>query len=321
MAALSDAGIPRVTAYRHQRLHPRLWPFALDPFDRDPVLRPAERTAIESAFHARNSRTPLWIRPSESRLSRLLKPIDAVLDYIEVPPMVRTAVKVALLRGMLVRSSSFWAWATDDWVDFLGRSYREYETGRIVTQECRSYLVAFAYIAGGMTQIHLLGQMTTNVLAERVFGRQAVEVAVQRIRVALVGIGYAQSVSSKRLLTALCKVLLLNGSPRLEDITAEVLLHVRHSFPARDTKEAVVPLSRALLSMGIVSQEIEPRLGGRRADTDTSTHVPCEWAEYVGRWRDTTTLEPGSYQGLYYNLMKVGRWITANDLTLSSPAA
>lgn len=82
-----------------------------------------------------------------------------------------------------------------------------------------------------------------------------------------------------------------------------------------------MPLSRALRSLGIIADGIEPRLGGRKPDAATTLGVPARWAEVVGRWRDTTTLEPGSSQGLFYNLMKVGRWIAANEEGLAAPEA
>lgn len=216
---------------------------------------------------------------------------------------------------------SFWAWNRDDWLHLLGRNYREFDNRGWVTQECRGYLIAFGYVVSRFTDIQLLGQLTINVLAERVFGRQAMRVAVAPVREALLRIGYADSLLMMVLPTTLSKVLLANWSPRLEDITTEVLVRVRDAFPAENTKEAVVPLSRALRAMGVIDQEVEPRLGGRRADADAIAGVPAEWTELAGRWRDTTTLEVGSYQGLYYDLMKVGRWIGLNDPVLASPAA
>jgi hypothetical protein len=104
-------------------------------------------------------------------------------------------------------------------------------------------------------------KLTINVLAERVFGRHSVDEAVTAVREALVAIGYRDSLLGKKLPTTLSKVLLANWSPRLEDITTEVLVRVRDAFPAKNAKEAVVPLSRALRAMGIIGQEIEPRLG------------------------------------------------------------
>jgi integrase len=318
------AGIVIMTVYRPEPGEaslPRQWPLDLSSYDRSPTLRVEECAAISSALRERSSRKPLWLRPFEGDLRRLLSPIDCVLDYLETLPAARTAVKVALLRGMCNTATSFWAWNHNHWLALVGKNYREFDSRGWVTQECRSYLIAFAYVVSRFTDIHMLGQITINVLAERVFGRQAMRLAVAPVREALLSIGYADSLLIKVLPTTLSKVLLANWSPRLEHITTEVLVRVRDAFPAKTTKEAVVPLSRALRAMGVIDQEVEPRLGGRRADAQATEGVPAEWAELAGRWRDTTTLEVTSYQGLYYNLMKVGRWIGLNDPALASPAA
>ena len=313
-----------MTVYRPEPIKgslPRQWPLDLRSYDRDPVLRPAERAAMISALRVRSSQNPLWLCSYKDVLQRLLSPINAVLDYVEILPAARSAVRVALLRGMCLTDKSFWAWNRDEWIGLVGRSYREFDKRGWVTQECRGYLIAFAYIVSHFTDIHLLGQLTINVLAERVFGRQAMLLAVAPVRQALLRIGYADSLLLKVLPTTLSKALLANWSPRLEDITTEILIRVRDAFPAKATKETVVPLSRALRAIGVIDQEIEPRLGGRRADADATTGVPAEWGELAGRWRDTTTIEVASYQGLYYNLMKVGRWIALNDPSLASAAA
>jgi integrase len=232
----------------------------------------------------------------------------------------RSGIIAVLMLLMDRRGTSFWGWKESDWLGILGSSYKDFED-KYVTQECRNYLAAFAYIIRGLTEIHLLGRLTTNVLAERVFGKQAVAAAVAQAQVALRRIGYGESLGTKKVPAALCKVLLANWSPDLKHITVDVLLRVRDSAPFLSTKEAVVPLSRALRSLGIIDQDVDPRIGRRKADSVTTTNVPVDWACFAKRWRDTTTLEPKSYYGLYYNLMKVGRWIASNDVALANPEA
>ncbi len=312
-----------MTVHRLQRADshgPRIWPLDLSRFDRNPKLTALEKRAIASALQFRSERNPQWIRAHERELSRLLRPIRKIVTYIEMVEAAHSAVTAVLMMQMKKRGSSFWAWRGSDWVDILGRTYEEFDD-KYVKQECRNYLAAFAYIAAKLTDIHLLGRFTTNVLAERIFGKHAVDVAASQAQAALRRIGYGNTLGLKKVPTALCKVLMANWSPSLDDITVEVLIHVRETSPSLNTKEAIVPLSRALRSLGVIAQDIDPRIGRRKADEVATTNVPPLWAQLCARWRDTTTLEPNSYMGLYYNLMKVGRWIDANDQSLASPGA
>jgi integrase len=110
-------------------------------------------------------------------------------------------------------------------------------------------------------------------------------------------------------------------SPILEDITNAHLLWMRENYRVRITQEDLVPLSRILKSLGIIVQALEPRIGCRKPDQDASIGVPPEWKKWVDRWRTTTTLEPGSYRGLTYCLLKVGRWINQQRPDLAQPSA
>ena len=294
------------------------WPLLLSKYDQTPALTPSEQLAIQEALRFRKARNPRWISAHEQDLTRLLTPMRRIMSYVGAGQASHTASIATLLHAMTTRRTSFWSWGTAEWVSILGRSYVEYEDG-YVFGECRNYLIAFAYIISDCTDIHVFGRMAVNVLAERVFGKPAIETAHSRIRGALQQIGYGNSVGLKVVPTAICKVLLANRSPSITTITTEVLIQVRETSLARNSREAIVPLSRALRSLGIIANDIDPRVGRRKADADTKTDVPAQWVEIATRWRDTTTLEPNSYNGLYYNLMKVGRWISANAPALASP--
>jgi integrase len=297
------------------------WPRNLSNYDRTPQFLRQERRIIKVAVEMRARRNPHWLKQNHDALARLFRPVDELLDYEGTRGTVaRVGVKANLICGMHEQRSVYWSWKEDEWLRFLGTTYREFE-GRYGQTECRNYAIAFGYIVGNFASLHRLGPISSNTLCRLIFGNHAVDSAVERCRQELQRIGYADSLSIKRIPSTVCKAMLACRSPILEDITNAHLLWMRENYRVRITQEDLVPLSRILKSLGIIVQALEPRIGCRKPDQDASIGVPPEWKKWVDRWRTTTTLEPGSYRGLTYCLLKVGRWINQQRPDLAQPSA
>src|SRR6202008_418959 len=94
----------------------------------------------------------------------------------------------------------------------------------------------------------------------------------------------------------LCEVLLLNRSPRLEDLSLEVLEQTRQGNVAHYLKTNLPLLSRALVSLGCLSHPLPLAVkdGERFGNHDALADVPSEWLIWCQRWHETSTLSPGT---------------------------
>jgi integrase len=115
--------------------------------------------------------------------------------------------------------------------------------------------------------------------------------------------------------------MLLNGSPLLEDLTTEALEDVYSRCAMVQRKWCVQRLSCALLELGSIERAIghgyaRPR-GGR--PNDLTVGIAPQWVHAAQRWRDTSTLSPKGRAGVFYDLLKIGRWVTTTCPDEASP--
>lgn len=299
----------------------RRWPFDLSTYDRSHSLTSREIQALASVTSMRETGNKHWLTENGDALVRLLRPVDDVLDYIGVRERCyRTGTKSNLLRAMHRRGTCFWAWSTSDWVEVLGISYRDFDKD-CAYHECRSSLIAFSYLTSGFTDLYLFGPHSSYKLAHRIFGKQAVSSAIETVCSELRRIGYGHTITVTRAPNALCKAMLLSRSPRLKDIKLKALVMVRDQYKSKTTAEDVIPLSRALAVLNIISSPLKPRVGRRPLADGAATNVPPEWMDWCTRWKETSPLEPRTYKGLFYCLLKTGRWMRKAHPELSSPQA
>jgi hypothetical protein len=171
------------------------WPRNLSNYDRTPQFLRQERRIIKVAVEMRARRNPHWLKQNHDALARLFRPVDELLDYEGTRGTVaRVGVKANLICGMHEQRSVYWSWKEDEWLRFLGTTYREFE-GRYGQTECRNYAIAFGYIVGNFASLHRLGPISSNTLCRLIFGNHAVDSAVERCRQELQRIGYADSLS------------------------------------------------------------------------------------------------------------------------------
>ncbi|MEU3208313.1 hypothetical protein ABZ702_31450 [Streptomyces cyaneofuscatus] len=84
------------------------------------------------------------------------------------------------------------------------------------------------------TAITSRGRFQRPTLAHRVFGESAVDAAVGKVLAVLGDWGYQRRPS--QLTSAVCQILLLNRSPRLEDLSTTALDAVRASAAMQDSE-------------------------------------------------------------------------------------
>lgn len=295
------------------------WLVDLQAYHRHPSLAPAERDALTLLNDRFRVGAKAWPEPTRTILARLLQPLYDVLNVTNACKAARNSAVHLLIEEMHERQTTFWAWSEDEWLEVLCPSEREFHLRHRWSGNCRQYAVAVAYLLCGFTGLHTIGTFFQYRLAIKVFGREAVDAAMRHLRSELQCIGYG-SRSKSYVANALYWALLLNRSPRLEDITIEVLEEVRRRGTLY-VKRGVGTISHSLLRMGIIARplsraiEAAPLSSRYRATDD----VPAEWLCWCERWRDTSTLAPSSRTTVYYNALKIGRWLAHHHPEVLTP--
>ncbi len=94
-------------------------------------------------------------------------------------------------------------------------------------------------------------------LAKKVFGIARVEEAVQQVVTSINDLGHTQYWQTRSAATTIGYVLLMNKSPRLTDITLEILETARQRKRESYLRRNLVALSQALTHMGILTRPLD----------------------------------------------------------------
>lgn len=284
------------------------WRPPLDPtcYDRAALLRAQEREAlVVLAWRAARPafRKGPWPKRVRTALARLVAPLDDVLRIVATGRRGKRHLVIGhIVREMQRSQATFWAWTPDAW--------------RVVVQaadsDIRQEVLAVAYLLGGHTDLHAaLPGFKRRVFAEKLFGREAVGAAVDRIRGVLRGWGYGDKLGARPAPAALCDLLLRGGSPRPEDLSVDLVAVADAACATVDLRHGLRVVARALVTLGILAAsplaeqaDDDAWLAGAAA---ARADVPDAWATWCGRWLRTSPLARKSRQAGYYYLLKVGR--------------
>jgi integrase len=302
------------------------WPIALGCYPRQGQLSVIEMDGLRSLgldllrCGDRDLSSAPW-----RAIRRLAQPLDDAQSVLHWHPdtrhqrrFARNAAALVLMRCAAL-SRPYWAWSAQDWAGLIGTGAGELQQSwpGQVGSSARPYLLAYAYLLGGFTAFDRVGRFHRRSLACRVFGKEPVDDAIGQIRDVLAGWGYHRR--SERDLTALvCHVLLLNRSPRLEDLSSEVLAGLRGDpamgqyFPGD-----MHGVHRAVAALGLVEPPAAPKYGDGPA---AITGAPDAWTRWVERWHATSTLAPIT-RGIYrVVLAKMGRWLAEEHPEITEPS-
>jgi integrase len=219
------------------------------------------------------------------------------------------------------RGTSYWSWGDKEWVETIGptmKAFIQQHASKVAT--ARQHLFSVGYVLTGFTAFDRFPfhgiELTT--LALSVFGREAMTNALDRVLRVLLEWGYKPSIRGK-IHTALAYSLLTNRSPRLEDLTLELLT----SFNQAQTKYSLTHLyaiSRALAHLKIIPATI-PRARPRpplleRVDT---VGIAPEWVDWCFAWYRQATCTARTKKQSLYMLLQIGRWQAQNHPEVTSP--
>lgn len=305
------------------------WPIDVARYDRAAGLSAAEREhmgRLVARFAAGGRGWHVAARPA---LERLLRPLHDTLDHLGATTTekrnntVRTTVICLLIRAMHRHSCSFWAFSPESWHEMLGEDYYAYVRQHGVTANARQQLIAVAYLLCGFDGLHALGRLGHHALAKKVFGADLVDAAIADMTGDLHGWGYTCRGNVVGLRAALAQAMLVHRSPRLADLTRDILFRLHREADAKITRRGLVLLSYALVCRGII-QEPLGRDGdaGRKDRIDhrvAAEGVPDEWRHWCERWFATSTIQPSSRVSAIYRLFQAGRWMAAEQPGIAGP--
>ena len=208
---------------------------------------------------------------------------------------------------MAAEASAFWGWDRDRWLGVLAGG----------DPQIRQLVLAVAYLVCGQRDLHLeLRGFKARKFAGRVFDQARVDAAIGRVQAHMDGLGHRTVLGRPMLTHALMDVMLLAGSPLLEDLGARAGL-VRVALRSRELNNArrhgVEQLARTLVEMGVLS-ELPFRTQPSREEWLARSQagemdVPKVWLDWTRRWFETSTLSRSGRTHTYYALIKAGRWL------------
>ncbi|MGF6889579.1 hypothetical protein ABIA39_009044 [Nocardia sp. GAS34] len=318
---------PRSSAVAVGRAAPETWTWPVDTvcYDRHPDLSPAERDALtQLGMNVRRCRGHDRDSPQWDAIERLLRPLDDARVAMWRPDSrhhqraIADAIALILMR-CAEEGKTFWGWSDQDWVRLIGTGQKEFEQPwpGWIDGTIRPYLTAYAYLLTGFTNFQLLGHADKQRLAWRVFGKDLVERVVDQLAGVLNTWGYrVANPSDDRLSSVVCLVLLLNPSPRLEDLTTAAFDQLRtHPAVARCHGGTLHAFQRATAALGHCDPPSLAKHGSMPAIEGTHQ----QWVNWIERWYATSTLTPkvrGTFRGA---MAKAGRWLAAEHPEITEP--
>ncbi|HZE17376.1 MAG TPA: site-specific integrase, partial [Mycobacterium sp.] len=317
----------RSTAAADRRAAARTWTWPVDTvcYDRCPDLSPAERVALgQLGANVRRRRGYDRDAPQWRVIGRLLRPLDDARAAMWCPDSryyqraITDAIGMILMR-CAENGTTFWGWSDQDWVRLIGTDAREFERSwpGWVDGTIRPYLTAYAYLLTDFTSFQLLGHTDKQPLAWRVFGKDVVDNVVEQVAAVLNTWGYrVGSPHDDRFPTVVCLVLLLNRSPRLEDLDTEAFERLRrHPALVRWHIGALHGLQRAVAALG----HCEPPSMAKHGSMPAIEGTNQQWADWVERWYATSTLTPKVRAIFRGTMAKAGRWLAAEHPEIVEP--
>lgn len=300
----------------------------MDRYDRRIELTPIEQETLSFfVSHTLNS-FGTWHRRIHIGVARLLAPINDVFNrmpdrYRGEASRLWGAKRVVLLE-VHGRQESYWSWGDESWSEILCGSATAFARKYNVCLSSRSYVLMLAFYLGGFQRVERIGDFRKVRTAEKIFGKNLVAKALDQVHEALTRLGYRATTSAPKkpaLPSALCQMLLLNGSPYIEDITVGVLRQAQSEWLPASLRPHVVKISKALEILGVTRESVPRRAGMKEHLLALAPPFPLsdEWCAWIRRWNDTSTLAKITRRGVVTALTRVGRWLSVTHPDVRSP--
>ena len=303
-----------------------LWRWPIDPsrYDRTPTLTPTEHAALEAlAWELHYGCCRAAQRSAWAAIERLVQPLEDArqsLSFANTRHLRHNSQEAVglILYGCATTQRPFWSWSPNTWIEVFGRTHQAFRQTYPgwLDPSVRPYMVAIAYLLDGFTAFHWLGRFSRLALANRVFGPERVQQAIDPVVALLHDWGYQSALRTDNYPGLVCELLLYNRSPYLADLSADLLERFRHQDGIRSRKGAsLFGVHRAIAALGWVDP---PR-------ATAPAIAPVEgvdelWHHWVERWAETSTLTYPVRLTHRSMLLRVGRWLAQEHPEAREPA-
>jgi integrase len=299
------------------------WPIRLADFDRSGTLSRLEQDTLTPVLTQ-----ALLVEPTTQAvlhrlhgIERLCLPLDAALAALDSSGRYDQRVKLMVLRHCGLLGSAYWAWDTTTWCRILGTTQQAFFAAHVPKPHCggeRHVLIGVAYLLRCFNDIPALGEVKRVALAEKIFGKERIANALQRVQAVTAGWGYRAQ--CQPLMSLVAELFLIQERPELEALSVERLESVRRRWQDSNYRSSLYfQLARVLAALGIIAGE--PRIRNR-SDRELARQVRIagiaeDWVVTVERWEATSTLAPRTRAHGRDAILKAGRWLqgTHPDIT------
>ena len=286
------------------------WPILLAEYDRHPELSEQEKTALSQAVE-RMSRfqTPL-VGDIATNLHRLTRPLEDALNASDYDVFSTGQTVNFILHQMCQRQTTYWIWTEQDWSQ-IARKKRN-------VSSTKTSVYCIVYLLGVRRLFYGCGKVYHTVIANRIFGTEAIATAVDEVDQRLRQWGYCNT-DRRFIENAVTALFLLNGDPNLSALSYDLLDTFREICP-KHLKRYVLRISKVLADANVLKQPLQPINNDPRHKAVTIANIAPEWVDWSQRWRRTATMRPKTKQGYYYILLHAGRWLNVHYPHITSPA-
>ncbi len=291
------------------REEPRDRPFEADAYDRVP-LTPEERGVLREVTRRSHGG---GLEQRYALLDRLARPVREAVEHAGGDGNAYCRLRRRLFVAMHRRGRTFWEWSGEQWA----------ETVAATDHGEKTYALVVGYLLGGITGMRLLSlDRRPAVTARKALSAEDVDRAAERLRGMVEGWGYGLGAGqAKSLEAALCRAMLLSGSPRPDRVTQEAMDALLASCGSAQARKNTRLLSRVLYSAEakvwpFQDPREDPLVRGPVVDEKGDRVLP-EWRRWCDRWLATSTLASREHVHMY--LLKVGRWLTETHPEVQSP--
>ncbi len=295
-------------------------------YDRSPDLSQEERKAL-----ARIARRLKQGKRAERLLSipslrRLMIPL---LDLCALSRKKQESVYQQVLPFLIEmhqRNTSFWGWSEAQWIESIGLTYEacQQRHGVNCAYVPRSEFLTAAYLFGGFSNFGVFPKNSVSFvrLANDVFGEELLANVMEQIQPHFLAWGYAFNDTYQRILRqAISLAFLVNRSPRLEDLSADLLKTLQAQSPVAHRRQAYTLLLRVLVELGILDADLAPSSELIKSPhQDDTANIAPEWVDWCFRWQKFAVHHTSEERYRYFRiLLKVGRWLTHAHPDITSP--
>ena len=292
-------------------------PVNISKYDCHPLLTDSEKKEIQVVLEKKST----WFAKSYEILGRLLNPIHDTLKTLKSSKPARVGTVRVILHEMNERSSSFWAWTSEVWYQIFSNDSLEFIKKYNVPGDTRGYLMCVTYLLVDTFE-YLSPSLHANqrLMAHKIFGKDLIEESIKRVCDGYIELGYGQQKIKSNIPNNVAYISLTNRSPYLEDITRELLEKCRINSNSKYVGMDLVRISRVLTNLGIIAKPLKLVSEQKESSEDTLVGILPEWVSWCKRWRDTSTLAPNTRNGIYYRLLKIGRWLAQTHPEVINPS-